>query len=184
MPDWISSQMSRMPCSSQRARSSRRNEAGAGLKPPSPWIGSMMMAATDEAGISWPRRVRSAPIAPAVAGFLVVAEVAVHVGKRRQVDRRQKGLVAEPVVDARARDRGGAERSAVEGAPEGDDAGPPGHPAGELERRPRRPPPRSCRRRRCRAGPGMRRRASRPAGRPAPGSRGRCRCGATCRPGP
>jgi len=30
MPDWISSQMSRMPFSSQRVRSSRRNEAGAG----------------------------------------------------------------------------------------------------------------------------------------------------------
>ncbi len=67
-------------------------------------------------------------------GFFVVAEVSVHVGKRRQVDRREKRLVSEPVVDARARDGGGAEGSAVEGAPEGDDAGPPGHPSRELER--------------------------------------------------
>jgi hypothetical protein len=66
--------------------------------------------------------------------LLVVAEVAVDVGERRQVDRRQERFVAEPVVDARAGDRGGAEGPAVEGAPEGDDAGPPGDAAGELER--------------------------------------------------
>ena len=64
MPVCTSSAMSRMPCWSQRARSWRRNDAGAGLKPPSPWIASIRMAATDDGGISCPRSVCSAAIAP------------------------------------------------------------------------------------------------------------------------
>src|SRR5229473_3045185 len=45
-PVWISSAMSRMPCSRQNSASPGRKPSGGTMKPPSPWIGSMMTAAT------------------------------------------------------------------------------------------------------------------------------------------
>ncbi|CSC47198.1 Uncharacterised protein [Vibrio cholerae] len=44
-PHWISSKINRMPCSSQMRRSSRNQNAGAGITPPSPCTGSTMIAA-------------------------------------------------------------------------------------------------------------------------------------------
>ena len=44
-PVWISSAMSRMPCSAQNSATRRSQPAGGTTKPPSPWIGSMMTAA-------------------------------------------------------------------------------------------------------------------------------------------
>src|SRR6185369_9554819 len=43
-------------------------------------------------------------------------------------------LIARPVVDVRGRDAGRPVRAPMESAAERDDAGPAGHPAGELER--------------------------------------------------
>ena len=59
--------MSRIPCSSQKARSSRRKAGGAGVKPPSPWTGSMSTHATEDAGMSVEVSVRRSAIAPATA---------------------------------------------------------------------------------------------------------------------
>ena len=66
---------------------------------------------------------------------LVAREVAVDRREGRQVHRGQERLVAGPIVQARARDRGRPERPTVEGALEGDDRRPAGRPSGELERR-------------------------------------------------
>ena len=125
--------MSRMPCSSQMARSARRNAAGAGLKPPSPWTGSMRMAATVDGAMTVARSDCRWP-APAATRLLVAAEIRIGLGNGREVDPRQQRLVAGPVVEVRGRDAGRAERPAVEAAAERDDPGPAGHPAGELER--------------------------------------------------
>ena len=45
-PDWISSAMNTMPCSRQNSASPGRKPSGGTMNPPSPWIGSMMTAAT------------------------------------------------------------------------------------------------------------------------------------------
>ena len=67
--------------------------------------------------------------------LLVTAEPAVDGRKRRQVDRRQHRLVADPVVERRAGDRHRPERPAVEGAAERDDPRPSRHAPAQLERR-------------------------------------------------
>ena len=45
-PAWISSMMRQAPISSAIARSSCMNSVVGTMKPPSPWMGSTMMAAT------------------------------------------------------------------------------------------------------------------------------------------
>ena len=45
-PDWTSSAMKTMPFSLAHAASAGRKPSAGTMKPPSPWIGSMMIAAT------------------------------------------------------------------------------------------------------------------------------------------
>jgi hypothetical protein len=45
-PVWISSAMSTMPCSVAKSASRARNPGAGTMKPPSPWMGSITMAAT------------------------------------------------------------------------------------------------------------------------------------------
>ena len=45
-PVWISSAMNTIPCSRQNSASPGRNPSGGTTNPPSPWIGSMIRAAT------------------------------------------------------------------------------------------------------------------------------------------
>ena len=44
-PVWISSAISRIPCSRQNSATERSHPSGGTMKPPSPWIGSMITAA-------------------------------------------------------------------------------------------------------------------------------------------
>ena len=127
--------MSRIPCSSQNARSSRRKARRRGIE------AALALDRFDEDGPDRRRRDRRRRQRPQVghgagdSGALVTAEVAVDRRERRQVDRRQQRFIPDPVVDGGARDRHRPERPAVEAAPERDDPRPPGHAASQLQRR-------------------------------------------------
>ena len=59
MPHWISSSTSRSPCASQISRRPRSVSGGSTRMPPSPWIGSMRIAA-----VSGPTAARTASRSP------------------------------------------------------------------------------------------------------------------------
>ena len=99
-PVWISSKISSRPCSSQRLRSSRRKAFGTGRMPPSPWIGSIRIAAV------------SGPI----AAFRASRSLEGHL-----VEAFDLGAEALQVLRLAA-GRDGGQGPAVEGALERDDA--------------------------------------------------------------
>ena len=110
MPVCTSSKMRSRPCSSQSARSSRRNGPGTRRTPPSPWIGSIRIAA----GLRTDRRLDRLEVAERRPG-------------------RSLGDRAEAFEIFRV--AGGGERrqrAAVEGAGEGDDPDPLGLAVDEM----------------------------------------------------
>ena len=121
-PDWTSSAMSRMPCSSQtRAQGPQERRRGR-------VVAALALDGLDEdrrdlrRARRWSRTGRrGARGRSAVAAASSSVEVAVDGRVGELVDRRQERLVAQPVVERRAGDARGADRPAVERAPEGDD---------------------------------------------------------------
>ena len=99
-PVWTSSKISSRPCSSQSSRRPRRQCGGTGRMPPSPWIGSIRMAA--------------------VSGVIAAFE-GLEVVERDLVEALDLGAEAFEIF-LLAAGRDGGERAAVEGAFEGDDA--------------------------------------------------------------
>ena len=102
--------------------------AGIGMKPPSPWTGSRITAAT-VAGSTWARKSCSSAAIAVVGG-----DPAVRVRRRRAVDLGRERPEALLVGLDLAGQRHRHQRAAVEAAVEGDDRRAAGRGAGDLDR--------------------------------------------------
>ena len=67
IPDWTSSAIVRIRCRSAMSVSTSKNSRGGTTYPPSPWIGSTTMAATDSGSTTVLKRVFSMNVAQAIS---------------------------------------------------------------------------------------------------------------------
>ena len=122
MPVWISSPMSRMPCFSQMALILPMYSGGGTMKPPSPWIGSAMTAATSSAFTCLAKAVSSRSGAGAAAAGVGHGQRApVAVGVRDAVDLGRVRPEAHLVRRHLGGEAQGHVGPAVEGVLKGDD---------------------------------------------------------------
>ena len=130
-PVWISSAMSRMPCSAQKSATWRSHPSGGTTKPPSPWIGSMTTAAV-LVSPTWVCTMSTNAANACSAQCSGAARPAQRVGHRRPVDLGGEGAEAVLVRHVLRGQPHRQVRAAVVAVLEGDDRLPAGEGPRDL----------------------------------------------------